>query len=93
LLDDQGIDVLDGRDMPSSSGMKEVKAAMEKYPDVRYRYLMAPSLYDIKDFDFLNFSHKNTAALFEAGKFDGRKVMNLGAGARFAQLKDLFKPK
>ena len=93
LLDDQGIDALQCHDKPEQHGMVEVERAMKKYPHVRYRHLMAPKQEDLEDYDFLNFNRENTEKLLEAGKFDARKSMNLGAGYRFKQLRDLCEDK
>ena len=92
LLDSDGIDCLECKiTKPSSQGMKEIIDAMQKHPDVHYRYLMSPHNKLVKDFDYYNFDHQYTNELLEAGKFDARKAIHEGPGARFKKLQNLCK--
>jgi len=72
-----------------SSGMHEVVEAMQNHPEVNFRYLLAPSVQQLKGYNFIDFDASNTTPLIEAGKLDAKKALSEGPGFRFEQLRNM----
>ena len=81
------MDVIEGKESPGTDmSFMDLNEAMEKYPDVQFRFLMAPDKIELENYDRANFDGAYTQPMIDHGISDAKRELNLPEGYRFRQL-------